>query len=195
MIKKKLAVIFPGIGYHKDKPLLYYASKLVQSLGYDVINIEYHDIPQIKKGDTVMMKKAADIPFVQAQEQLQNVSFADYDDVLFIGKSIGTVVMARYLSEHEINVKQIWYTPIEAAFSFSSQNVVAFIGDEDPWSDVEKIKTMAQAQGIKLYTYPHCNHSLECEVVDRNIANLREVMHITECFITEEGDFRKATIQ
>ena len=50
MKEKKLAVIFPGIGYHKDKPLLYYASKLVSEKGYDVINIEYHDMPQKIRG-------------------------------------------------------------------------------------------------------------------------------------------------
>ena len=25
---KKLAVIFPGVGYHTDKPLLYYSKKI-----------------------------------------------------------------------------------------------------------------------------------------------------------------------
>lgn len=29
----KLAVFFPGIGYHCDKPLLYYSRKLVQNMG------------------------------------------------------------------------------------------------------------------------------------------------------------------
>ena len=29
----KIAVFFPGIGYHCDKPLLYYARKLVQEYG------------------------------------------------------------------------------------------------------------------------------------------------------------------
>ena len=27
-MKEKLVIIFPGIGYHCDKPLLYYAKKL-----------------------------------------------------------------------------------------------------------------------------------------------------------------------
>ena len=31
----KIAVFFPGIGYHCDKPLLYYARKLVQEYGYE----------------------------------------------------------------------------------------------------------------------------------------------------------------
>ncbi len=70
-------------------------------------------------------------------------------DVLFIGKSIGTVVLSKWCaSEHEINAKQIWYTPVEAAFSFHADNVVAFIGDADPWSDVDVIKEKADACGI-----------------------------------------------
>lgn len=32
---KKLAIFFPGIGYHCDKPLLYYARKLTQECGYE----------------------------------------------------------------------------------------------------------------------------------------------------------------
>ena len=31
----KLAVFFPGIGYHCDKPLLYYSRKLAQECGYE----------------------------------------------------------------------------------------------------------------------------------------------------------------
>ena len=49
--KKGLAVILPGIGYHKDKPLLYFASKLMKAKGYDIINIEYSDMPKDIKGD------------------------------------------------------------------------------------------------------------------------------------------------
>ena len=30
-MENKLAVIFPGIGYHTDKPLLYYGKKLVKN--------------------------------------------------------------------------------------------------------------------------------------------------------------------
>ena len=34
MDEKKLAVLFPGIGYHCDKPLLYYSAKLAGAAGY-----------------------------------------------------------------------------------------------------------------------------------------------------------------
>ncbi len=183
---RKLAVILPGIGYHKDKPLLYYSSKLAQKLGYDVISIEYHDMPQKIKGDAAMMKKAAEIAFSQMEEQLKRVDFSEYDEVVFIGKSIGSVVEASYVAKHGIKARQIWYTPVEATFQFATSNVLAFIGDADPWSDVDKIKDMAKIAGISLYSYEDCNHSLESEDVLRNIEILQEVMKLTDTYLRGE---------
>lgn len=182
---KKLAVIFPGIGYHKDKPLLYYSTKLVQGAGYDVIHVEYHDMPQKIKGDAAMMQKAAELAYAQTQEQLKGVAFSDYEDVLFIGKSIGTVAMAKYVADHEIKAKQVWYTPVEATFSIPADRVVAFIGDADPWSDVKAVKEKAEALGIKLFSYPRCNHSLETGNVGVDTRRIHEVMQQTEDFIEE----------
>lgn len=183
MNDKKLAVIFPGIGYHKDKPLLYYAAKLMQNKGYDVINIEYHDMPQKIRGNAEMMKKAAMLACSQTEQQLFNVDFSLYDSLVFIGKSIGTVALAKYISDHNLNAKQIWYTPVEATFLFGSKDVIAFIGDDDPWSDVDTVKKTANDHKITLYSYPECNHSLESGDVDKNIANLRDVMNKTDSFV------------
>ena len=36
---KRLAVIFPGIGYHCDKPILYYSRKLAKEQEYYTIAI------------------------------------------------------------------------------------------------------------------------------------------------------------
>jgi len=41
----KLVVCFPGIGYHCDKPLLYYSRKLAACAGYDhtlLLQYTYH---------------------------------------------------------------------------------------------------------------------------------------------------------
>ncbi len=181
----KIAVIFPGIGYHKDKPLLYYAAKLALAGGYEIVDIDYHDLPQKIKGNQTMMKKAAELAYAQACEQLEKADLDSFDEVVFIGKSIGTVVSAKYLSEKSINARQIWYTPVEATFSFGAKDVVAFIGDADPWSDVDRVKVTAREQGIPLYSYADCNHSLECGSVDRNITILREVMKVSEEYLAK----------
>ena len=41
MGEKKLAVIFPGMGYHNDKPLLYHGKKLAKERGYEVVEVNY----------------------------------------------------------------------------------------------------------------------------------------------------------
>ena len=42
----KLAVIFPGIGYTADKPLLYYTSRLARKHGYQIQTVSYGTLPE-----------------------------------------------------------------------------------------------------------------------------------------------------
>ncbi len=39
MDNKRLAVLFPGIGYHCDKPLLYYSAKLARAAENEVLPV------------------------------------------------------------------------------------------------------------------------------------------------------------
>ena len=58
----KLAVFFPGIGYHCDKPLLYYSRKLAQECGYEeTIALSYtYDGGNIR-GNEEKMQQAKDV--------------------------------------------------------------------------------------------------------------------------------------
>lgn len=38
---KKLAVIFPGVGYTCTKPLLYYTASMAAERGYEIIRLDY----------------------------------------------------------------------------------------------------------------------------------------------------------
>ena len=46
----KLAVLFPGIGYHGDKPLLYYSRKAAGENGYQTITVSYGKFPEKVSG-------------------------------------------------------------------------------------------------------------------------------------------------
>lgn len=184
-MSEKLAVIFPGIGYHKDKPLLYYGAKLLMEKGFEVFSVSFHDMPGKIMGDKDMIRKAAEIAFLQAKEQLSDIDFLNYKEIVFVGKSIGTVALAKYVHDFDIKASQIWYTPLEDTFSFMSKDVISFIGDEDPWSDVAKVKEIASEQKIPLFSYPKCNHSLETSRIQENIVVLQDVMNKTEKFVEE----------
>ena len=65
----KLAIYFPGIGYHCDKPLLYYSRSLARELGYkEYRNISYTYEGQNIRGDQAKMREAYEVLFWQAEE-------------------------------------------------------------------------------------------------------------------------------
>ena len=53
---KKAAVLFPGIGYTNDRPLLYYAGKLARKEGYDLLKVQYSQDPKSVKGSPEKMQ-------------------------------------------------------------------------------------------------------------------------------------------
>ena len=86
-MEKKIAVLFPGIGYHTDKPLLYYSKKLARKRGYEIVEVKYGPLPSGVKGNAEKMRKAFEMALIYATEQLAEIDFAAYDAVLFIPKA------------------------------------------------------------------------------------------------------------
>ena len=100
----KLAVIFPGIGYTADKPLLYYASRLARHYGYQILAVSYGTLPENVKGDHAKMKQAfvlkPETPIVGTGIEAKIA----YDSgVLVIAKEAGVV---KYVSGSEIIVTE-----------------------------------------------------------------------------------------
>ena len=83
MIDRRLAVLFPGIGYHCDKPLLYYPARLARSAGYEVMPVPYAGFPEKVRGDRDKLRASLELAWVQAEKMLANVAWADYDDILY----------------------------------------------------------------------------------------------------------------
>lgn len=184
----KLAVFFPGMGYTHDKPLLYYSRKLAADSGYDAICVEYHDLPDKIRGNKDKMLLAASMAYEQSCEFLASVDFGAYEEVLFVGKSIGTIMATKYAEESSIKTRMLLYTPLEATFGFDIKDAVAFIGEADPWSDLEQVKVLAVKSDVPLHTYPGCNHSLECaDGVMKNIEILEKVMKISGEYVVGKG--------
>ena len=76
---KKLAIFFPGIGYHCDKPLLYYARKLTQECGYEEsISLSYSYDGRNIRGDEQKMQRAFEALYAQAEQQLDGMDFGKY---------------------------------------------------------------------------------------------------------------------
>ena len=88
----KLAVIFPGIGYTADKPLLYYTTRLAKKHGYQIQTVSYGALPENIKGDSAKMRQAFELACEQTEQLLHDINWSSYGSILFISKSIGTAI-------------------------------------------------------------------------------------------------------
>lgn len=196
----KIAVLFPGIGYTCDKPLLYYSAKLAAEKGFEVVRVPYGNFPSNVKGNAEKMYQS----FVSAREQsediLKDVDWSSYDEIVFFSKSVGTVVALSYASEHGIDARQVLYTPLKETFKFpvaaagaaegsadasdaGKSRAIAFHGTGDPWAQTEDIIKICEEKGVPLYLTKDANHSLECGKAIKDIKTIRKVMRTVKEFL------------
>ena len=182
-----IAVLFPGIGYTADKPLLHYARRIAQDHGYEILILAYSGFPEKVKGDRSRMEQSFDIALKQSKDRLSRVDLSEYDDILFIGKSIGTIVAAKIAAEslQKDRIRLVLFTPLEDTFSFPFGDAITFTGDADPWVGGEKsrIFDICEEKGIPCTLIPQANHSLETKDTDNDIKCLYRIMKETERFI------------
>ena len=75
----KLAILFPGIGYHTDKPLLYYSKKILKNIDYEIKEIHFENLD-------FDLNKSKDEAYKQAKTKFINSISKAYDSILFISK-------------------------------------------------------------------------------------------------------------
>ena len=188
---EKLAVFFPGIGYTADKPLLHYCRKLAAENGYETLIISYSGFPEKIQGDREKMTESFRIALSQAEEMLSEIDLTRYEDVLFVGKSIGTIVAAKIASGSSVKerIRFILYTPLDDTFAFPLGESIAFTGSNDPWVGREKsrIPEICKEKNIPCHIIEGSNHSLECGDTLKDIENIRFVMEETAGFINNKA--------
>lgn len=200
---KKTALIFPGLGYHPDKPLLYYGKKLAARLGYDVIEIRYGGFAWGVKDNPEKMREAFESALAQTEEILKEKGFLvdpqDRDkeslggrdeiemdgrvsdtELLFISKSIGTAVAAAWQEKHGLPGHHLYFTPVAETFLFAQkESGIAFHGTADSWVDTKVVEENCRRLSIPLYITENADHSMETGDVEADLETMRGIMQ--EC--------------
>lgn len=178
-----------------DRPLLYYSQKLAKKYNYEIKLLTYDGFPEGVRGNKEKMIESFNIALEASRRMLSDVDMDSYDDILFIGKSVGTVVatkMASELYEKSISYKDklraVLYTPLEATFRYNINSAIAFSGTSDPWVGGKEsvISKMCHDRNINCITIEEANHSLETGDIPKDIENLKIVLDITEKYIINE---------
>ena len=155
---KKLVVIFPGIGYGLDSPLLYYADFVYETKGYDRIHLNYQSI--FSNRDLSLEEKLQKVrEYILVQ--VKDIDFTLYDEVVFLSKSVGSVEAGILAERLNLDVVQVFITPIEEAISYCNANSIVVIGTQD--KAYELYKNHCEENKIKALYIKDANHSLEVE--------------------------------
>lgn len=181
--ERRLALIFPGIGYHTDKPLLYHSKRLAGKYGYEIREISYGELPENVKGSAEKMQRSFELALERAKISIKELDLKQYDRILLIAKSLGTVVASALCQEMGLEAEMILYTPVEATFRFGGQRGIAFHGKADSWVETPIVEEGCRKRDIPLYMTEDANHSLETGDVLLDLQNLYKIMRQTDQFL------------
>ena len=112
MSTQKLLVLFPGIGYTCGTGLLAAGAARGQAAGYTVLPLAYSAQTAAQRAD---LDAAACTAQADAGAQLAAVDWGAYTDIVFLSKSLGTVVAARSLRQLGVAARSLYLTPLAGA--------------------------------------------------------------------------------
>jgi len=176
MVNKKIIVIFPGANYNSDCPLLYYAGFKYEMLGYEKVKISYNDLIKSEKTSIEYIEDINDYVL----SQLQAFDLSKYDDIIFVSKSLGTIVAGWVEEKLSIKVRHIYLTPLKETLQYinNNKNIIKVIaGTKDKYLKAELLKEHCEKENISLKQIEGVGHRLEIwGDIDRNIQILREIV-------------------
>ena len=166
----KLAMVFPGLGYTCQMPLLYYSTLLLVDLGFDVLwvetnygtNKEYLALNEEMKSEWIEKDTIAAWKSVMIKR--------NYKRVVLLGKSIGTVSLAVLLQERSLpkDTRNVLLTPLlndkEVVASLQqnpTKRSLFVIGTADAYYDPVALKQVRENSKNKVLVVKGADHSLE----------------------------------
>lgn len=185
-MNRKLAVLFPGIGYRFDRPLLYESRKIAAKNGYEILEDGYSGFEKIGriKGDPKKMQQAFMLAIEQSNVILDNVDWKSYERIVFISKSIGTAVAACYSTEHQIPADHIYYTPVDGTFRFMQDSSgIAFHGTADSWCHNDLVIEGCKQRHVPLMLIDGADHSLVTGDEAKDKENMQKIMAAAEAYL------------
>jgi len=169
-VTSTLAVIFPGVNYSCDMPLLYYTARLLGQRNSDVLNLhteysqpEYRSLPAAQRAEWISTDATAGVEAALAHRE--------YQKLILIGKSIGTLSLATLIGQE-----------IGAAMRF--QGPALYIsGTGDDLYEADNLNRIKQATRAESLIIEGANHSMEIP------GKMEDSLQVLKQVITRIGSF------
>lgn len=156
----KLAVIFPGRGYNLDAPLMWYSALAAYDSGCDVLGVEYGY--QANRADFKVEEQSYLVDEIVSA--LENAVSGKYSSVVFIGKSMGTIMQNEVLKSVSFSARNhVFLTPLRKVIPAirQSENALLVVGDNDSLFGSSDITQVTNLSNVQLHVIPGADHGLE----------------------------------
>lgn len=182
-----LCIILPGITYYLERPYLNYSKQLVDTLNYDILEVEYGF--QISRKE-LSLPDEFEILLKETSELINMNLNKEYKNIIIIGKSIGTVLQT-FLNKQltDKNVTNIYISPIDKTVDFGiEEDSPVVTGTKDPLLSLESRNKIKEINNIKLINIEDAGHSLDIhEDVFRGIDELKKIIEAERNFLINKG--------
>jgi predicted alpha/beta-hydrolase family hydrolase len=185
---RRLALILPGLSYSCDMPVLFYPARLMIQRGAAVLQV-LSDYTQ-RAFQSASKPEQARWLAEDAQGALKaGLAAGDFQDVVLIGKSIGTLALASLVAGG-LQAPSIWLTPllrqsrlVEAALQ--QKGPALFIGSSsDPTFDLAQLQRIQAAGKGEGLVVSGADHGLEIPGdIFASLDIMRQVLERIQAFL------------
>lgn len=167
---KRIVVSFPG-GRGYEIPLLYFCAKHFEDMGYEKLFIAH----------PVSGNYSLESLLENAERVLGRIAFDEYEDIVFIAKSIGTMVACKIKEKYSIPASLILFTPLPGTLPYiNSKNHIRLVaaGANDRYLDPKGLEALCEAENVTCCIEPNVGHRME--VVGDLKRNLEIISNVME---------------
>ncbi|MBU5344364.1 alpha/beta hydrolase [Paenibacillus lautus] len=178
---RKLVVLFPGKNFPCDKPILHFAGTSALQSGFDLIILEYGYQAARTDLDVNELQRVIE----DSHESVQRI-ISKYKQVVFISKSIGTIVAGEVHGKLEIPIKHLFLTPIKDTIHYINKfNGLVVYGTKDEMFNKEHANQINIDNVREVIEIPNANHGLETNNVEESIEILSKLVRIYMEFLNK----------
>lgn len=177
-----LCVILGGQNYSIHKPLCHYSTTLCVQAGYDVLSVQYgfsqnHSLTHFPEDFEILYK--------EVKEAIDLVKAPRHTEIIWIGKSLGTVLMKRLKRDYsELSQKLILLTPVSPAFDQEDfREKLIIMGTHDEHYDEKLLEKETESMIVE---FDGANHALETGSVISDLEIMERVMGAIAGYIQNE---------
>ena len=167
-MSKKIVFSFPG-GRGAEIPLLYYAAKYYEDQDYEKVFVN-HPFPSADY----------DSLYENAKSILESFDFSEYDDIVFIAKSIGTIIACKLKEELKINASFILFTPLKDTLPFitnANRIILIAASNNDRHLENKTLCEHCEKEQVSYYIEPNVGHRMEVRNdINRNLQVIKNII-------------------